>query len=248
MSDTKDNFSRQADAYARFRPGYPQALFDWLFSKCAAHNNAWDCATGNGQAAESIAAKFQTVYATDISIKQLDNAHKADNIIYSKQPAEQPSFDNDSFDLVTVAQSLHWFNHEQFFNEVHRVAKNGALFAAWGYNLPRSTPDINAVIDRFYTEVVGAYWDAERRHVDNSYSSIPFPQPALPCPGFSISYAWTVEQMSGYLSSWSAVQHFIKDRGFDPVGTVAEELLKVWGHDVQTVTFPIFMHAFHIQK
>lgn len=123
MKDTKDNFSRQSESYATYRPGYPQELFDWIFSHCPAYEAAWDCATGNGQAAVNIAAKFQTVFATDISISQLEKSKKKDNIIYSHGRAEQSSFADNSFDLITVAQSLHWFDHSMYFEEVKRVAR-----------------------------------------------------------------------------------------------------------------------------
>lgn len=249
MQDTKDNFSSQSDIYASHRPGYPEALFDWIYEHCKAFHTAWDCATGNGQAAIKLAAKFQMTYATDLSIKQLGNAHKSSNIIYQNERAEQPSFADNSFDLITVAQSLHWFNHELFFDAVKRVAKSDALFAAWGYQLPRVNTAINAIIDNFHTTVVGPYWDAERKHVDNKYASIEIPFKELPCPAFSISYNWTAQHMIGYLNSWSAVQHYKRNNNVNPVSLIEDELTKAWELEtLQEVTFPIFMRAVYIQK
>ncbi len=228
MKDTKDNFSSQSGFYADYRPGYPQALFDWIFAHSPALNKAWDCATGNGQAAINLAVKFQTVYATDISISQLEKSIKKDNIIYQQEQAEQPSFNDNSFDLITVAQSLHWFDHETFFNEVQRVAKPGALFAAWGYSLPRVITAINDIIDDFYSNIVGPYWDEERKHVDNEYASISIPFTVIPSPCFSIGYNWDAEHMIGYLNSWSAVQHYIKGKGVNPVSLIENELRAAW--------------------
>jgi SAM-dependent methyltransferase len=246
--EAKDNFSRQSADYARFRPGYPQELFDWLYSHCAGYEAAWDCATGNGQAAVNIAEKFEVVYATDLSISQLENSIKKENIIYRQGKAEEPDFENDSFDLVTVAQALHWLNHDKFFSEVKRVAKNGAIFAAWGYGLLSILPEINELIHKFYTDITGPYWDKERRHVDDHYASIPFPIEELPCPVFAMHYNWTSKHIIGYLNSWSAVQHYIKMKKANPIDIIKSDLEKAWGDGERLVTFPIFMRAGIITK
>ncbi|NER83157.1 MAG: hypothetical protein F6K42_27110 [Leptolyngbya sp. SIO1D8] len=70
----KDYFSLQATDYATYRPRYPAALFTWLAQQCEHHDLAWDCATGNGQAAIALASHFQQVIATDGSADQLHQA------------------------------------------------------------------------------------------------------------------------------------------------------------------------------
>ncbi len=248
MKDIKDNFSAQADIYAHYRPGYPDALFEWLYTHCRHFGRALDCATGNGQAAAKLSEKFELVNAIDISISQLENSYKAPNIQYSVEKAEQPSFPANSFDLITVAQALHWFDHKNYFEQMYKVAKTGALFAAWGYSLLRISEEIDSLTDDFYTNVTGPYWDEERKHIDNKYNSIPFPFALLPCPDFSISYPWKAEHMIGYLNTWSAVQHYIKKNNTNPVDLIKEKLLSVWGKQERIVTFPIFMTAGYIDK
>src|SRR5262245_31166204 len=100
----KDNFSKQANAYAKYRPSYPQELYDFILSKVERRETVWDCGTGNGQTAKELAKYFKKVFATDISEKQIQNAHIAENIFYSVQSAEQTNFPENSFDLVTVSQ------------------------------------------------------------------------------------------------------------------------------------------------
>lgn len=248
MKVKKDNFSAQSSGYARYRPKYPHALFDWIYTHCKQYQTAWDCATGNGQAAKVLLAKFDIVYATDISIRQLEKSRFAENIKYSVGSAEEPEFTDDSFDLVTVAQALHWFDYEQFFTSLKRVCKNGALFAAWGYNLIKVNKEIDPIIYDFYTNVVGAYWDEERRHVDNEYRNIALPFPTLPCPEFSISYDWTLEHLLGYFNTWSAVQHYIKEKSTNPVDELGERLAPYFNNEPVKVTFPIFMKACYIEK
>jgi hypothetical protein len=71
----KDYFSGYADEYTRYRPTYPAKLFNWLAQRAPAHALAWDCATGNGQAALGLAAQFDAVIATDASSAQIVTAH-----------------------------------------------------------------------------------------------------------------------------------------------------------------------------
>jgi hypothetical protein len=62
----KDHFSRQSAAYRQFRPGYPPELFAYLASIAPGRALAWDCATGNGQAAIGLAPHFTLVVVTGI--------------------------------------------------------------------------------------------------------------------------------------------------------------------------------------
>lgn len=229
----KDNFSRQSGAYAKFRPVYPPALYDFIFQQVKDFNRAWDCGTGNGQVAGVLAGRFDEVDATDISQRQLDLAVQKPNIHYSCQAAEHVNFPADHFDLITVGQAIHWFDHERFYPGVKEVLKPGGLIAEFGYQLFRSTVAINEVMDHFYQEIIGPYWDAERRHVDEAYARIPFPFEPIPSPELYMTYSWSFEQMIGYLSSWSSVQHYLRDRQEDPVALIRDELETAWGEKAQ---------------
>src|SRR5690606_14213956 len=113
----KDNFSSVSDSYAKFRPNYPLAIFDFLYPLL--HNKAcpWYCGTSNGQLAAELAKDFIQVYATDISQSQLHHAKQAENIHSSLQPAERTKFEASTFDLITIAQAVHWFDFDQFYAE-----------------------------------------------------------------------------------------------------------------------------------
>jgi ubiquinone/menaquinone biosynthesis C-methylase UbiE len=126
-----DHFSSHAGAYARYRPTYPPALFDWLGGQCRAHDLAWDCGTGNGQAAQALAETFDRVVATDLSAEQIALAATHPRITYRVTPAETSGLNDRSCDLITVAQALHWFCHDAFYAEVQRVLKSDGIFGAW---------------------------------------------------------------------------------------------------------------------
>jgi len=245
----KDNFSKQAVEYAKYRPDYPSSLFDFILSHVKQRSAAWDCATGNGQTAKVLARFFDKVHATDISQQQLDNAPSAPNIIYTMEAAESTAFNDDEFDLVTVSQALHWLDFDKFYKEVNRVTKKKGWIAAWSYSLPTVSPQIDKVFDDdFYKSVIGPYWDAERKHVDAHYKSIPFPFKEIDCPVFNIHFNWSLADLQGYASTWSAVQKFIKANGFNPVDELANKLQPVWKEERMDVVFPVHMRMGQVLK
>ena len=245
----KDNFSNNSADYARFRPTYPTAVFRHILQYVANRDNAWDCATGNGQSAKELAAYFTSVYATDISANQLKNAIQKDNINYKLEPAEHTSFPDNLFDLVTVAQAIHWFNFDEFYKEVKRTSKETGILAVIGYGNFETGGELNDVIKHFYNKVVGPYWDTERKYIDESYRTIPFPFTELKPIALEQEYEWTFEQLTGYLNTWSAVQHYIKSNNEKPVNAFSNELKKAWGEEKsKAFSFPILMRIGKIEK
>lgn len=240
----KDYFSSHAPVYATFRPNYPEALYQFIFRNVKHYGKAWDCATGNGQAAQYLAGHFKEVYATDISQQQLDNAFHARNIHYALSPAEHTPFEDNLFDLVTVGQALHWFDRDKFYAEVKRVGKPGGLLVVWGYALLYIEPEVDALVADFYANIVGPYWDDARRLVEEEYKSIDFPFDEILCPRFSIDVEWTVDHLAGYFESWSATQKYIRMNGESPVPGLREKLQAYWKPgEVKQVRFPVFMKA-----
>jgi ubiquinone/menaquinone biosynthesis C-methylase UbiE len=240
----KDNFSKKADQYAKFRPDYPDALFDFLLSLVPRRGNAWDCGTGNGQVAVRLAAFFEQVEATDISSSQLDHALLHERIVYSVQPAERTSFPDGHFDLITVAQAIHWFDFDAFYREVDRSIRPGGVLAVIGYELIRISPAVDLVLDAFYRDVVGPFWDRERRYIDERYRTIPFPYPDVAVPVFVNEVEWTFDHLIGYIGTWSAVKHYQKERGQDPVELVYARLREGWGGlGTRAGRFPILLRV-----
>lgn len=238
----KDLFSSQSKAYAAFRPTYPQALYDFVLRKVKRFDAAWDCATGNGQVARDLCGHFKTVYATDLSQQQLDEAYSAPNIQYTLSKAEQTSFTQKSFDLITVGQALHWINTEEFYKEVNRVSKPAGVIAVWGYSLLSVNTLIDPLFNSFYFEKVGQYWDAARKLVETEYTTIDFPFGEKEEARFHIRVNWNREQFAGYLTSWSATQKFIKTNGHNPVPEFVKSIEHHWSpSEVKEVTFPVFV-------
>ncbi|HEX5010857.1 MAG TPA: class I SAM-dependent methyltransferase [Planctomycetota bacterium] len=225
----RDHFSQTSAAYAEFRPGYPATLFDWLASLAPARRLAWDAATGNGQAALPLAARFERVVATDASAEQLREATPHAHIEYRVARAEDGGLPDASVDLLTVAQSAHWFELPAFHAQAARALAPRGVVALWCYGLLAIEPGLDERLRAFYVEVVGPYWPPERRLVDEGYRGLSFPYDELAAPGFAMEHDLTLPALAGYLGTWSAVQAFRKERGSDPVEPCLRELEPAWG-------------------
>lgn len=224
----KDHFSSQAPDYARFRPNYPAELFTWLAGIAPSRGTAWDCGTGSGQAAIGLAAHFACVFATDPSRKQLEHAEPHPRIDYRLAPAEVSLLDTASIDLVTVAQAIHWFDLDRFYAEAKRVLKPDGIIAAWTYTLLDVEAGIDELVSDYYRNVVGPYWPPERKMVDDRYRSLPFPFDPVASPAFEIRTEWSLDDLLGYLGTWSATQAYVKATGIDPLSALGKRLAPSW--------------------
>lgn len=247
MPDTtfKDYFSTQSADYRSFRPSYPDGLFDFLSGLAPARDLAWDCATGNGQAAVGLARHFHRVIATDASANQLVQAIAAPNVDYRQAPAERAPLADASVDLITVAQALHWFDVDVFHREAARVLKDGGAIAEWSYNLLRIAPAVDDIVLRLYADTLGPWWPEERRLVENGYRDLPFPFQRIEVPEFALSTQWDLRALVGYLMTWSAVQRYTAARGRNPVEAILPELAVAWGEaeTERVVVWPLVLQA-----
>jgi SAM-dependent methyltransferase len=243
-------FNDKSDLYASARPLYPIELFEYISSLCQQHTHVWDCATGNGQAAIGLAKHFKQVEATDISQQQIANAFSHTNIHFSVQTAESTQFQDQQFDLVNVAQALHWFDFEQFWSEVYRVLKPGGLFVAYTYAWTTVTPQIDHVTDTYLKNIIEPYWAANNRLCWDGYRSVDFPFDQLDIPPFKMQMHWNLREYINFLHTWSATRRCIDDIGEAFFQQLQEALSTVWGpvDEVKNVSAPLTVIAGYINK
>lgn len=238
-----DHFAKVATVYAAHRPTYPPELFAWLAENTPGHDLVWDCATGTGQAATALAEYFNQVWATDASAAQIKAASPCRNVSYHTASAECSGLPDQSADLVTVAQALHWFDLNLFYSEVQRVLKPGGILAVWTYGIFRvegaDSDEVQRLLDRFYYETVGPCWPPERRHVENGYTDLTFPFAEITPPDCVMPVDWTLDNLSGYLRSWSATSRYRELHRTDPVIPLAEQLAPLWGKARRRVVWPL---------
>ena len=239
----KDHFSHASDDYRRWRPGYPPELFEWLASQSPSTALAWDCATGNGQAAVALAAVFARVIATDASAAQIREAEPCEGIEYRVAPAEDSALGDASVDLVTVAQALHWFDVERFHAEAQRVLKPGGVIAEWGYGLALISPEIDIPVLEFSAITVGPYWPPERALVEAAYVDLPFPFERLDAPAFAMQARWDLDRFIAYLGTWSSVTGYRRALGRDPLPALHDDLAPLWGNVEREIRWPLVLRV-----
>ena len=217
-------------------------MFSFLAYRCNEHELAWDCATGNGQAACSVAPFFKKVVATDASDEQIASAESHSRIEFRVAAAESSGIESASVDLIIVAQALHWFDIERFFDEACRVLKPGGVLAVWSYERCRVSTDCNGVIEKIIAEVE-SYWPPERDIVEDHYRSITLPMPEIPVDDFEMRLDWTADEMLSYMRTWSATQRYMHANGADPVALYEQELSQTWGEGKRDASWPLTLKA-----
>jgi SAM-dependent methyltransferase len=243
----RDHFSRLAATYAAYRPSQPPELVAWAAALAPGRALAWDCATGNGQAALALAEHFDRVAATDASAAQIARATAHPRVTYAVGPAEASGLASASVDLVAVAQALHWFDLDVFYREVRRVLVSGGALAVWSYMAPRlDEPALNAMFRHHMYDVLGPYWPPERRLIEAGYRTLAFPFDEVEAPRFELTREWTLAQLAGYMRSWSATAQYVDAHGRDPIADFEADARDAWGDDgaaVRTVRWDYAIRA-----
>jgi SAM-dependent methyltransferase len=240
----KDTISSQANISTRCRPFYPSELYRFILSLVDSRQVAWDCGTGNGQVAYELSQHFEQVYATDTCRQRLKYALRNDNLTYKAEAAETTSFPDQCFDLITVPQAVHRVDFYRFYNEVRRTLKPGGVLALIGHGLVKIEDDMDDIIHHFYSRVIGPYWDKERIYIDEQYQNIPFPFAEIPTPRLFNFVDWTLHQFTGYLKTWPAVQHYMKEHKYNPVDLIYDNLRKVWAPTTtRKIKFPLLLRV-----
>lgn len=239
---TEKRFSKQAKLYAKYRPDYPKELYDFIFDHLSEKQVAWDCATGSGQIAGFLANHFNQVFANDISEEQLSFAPQKPHITYLNTSAENSGLPDNTFDLITIGQAIHWLNFDKFYDEVRRTARKNALLAVIGYGMIRINKEVNSIIDNLYETAFCQHFNENRQYLDKHYRTIPFPFKEITTPDFNHSLKWSIDQLEGYFNSWSAIQRIKSENKYNSVDQTVKKLKKALSnHQTITVTFPVFM-------
>jgi ubiquinone/menaquinone biosynthesis C-methylase UbiE len=229
-----DHFSTKSNEYSFSRPHYPESLFEYLSKVTSNREVVWDCATGNGQAAIGLCKYFKKVIASDMSKNQIENRFVRDNIFYEVFPAETANLSDDSIDLITVAQAIHWFNFERFYDEVWRVSKkSGSIIAVWSYGMHKINPEIDKISDRLTVggDILGNYWPKETEFVKDNYETIPFPFEEFRPPKFKMIVEWSLHDLFSYMETWSSVKKFQLQNHYNPLDLIRKDFEDLWGQE-----------------
>ena len=242
-STSRNWFYQGGQAYSRFRPEYPSELARLLASVSPGSALAVDVGCGNGQLTTQLAAHFDKVLGADSSTDQIACAAAHPCVEYVCAPAEQLPVADHSAQLITAAQAAHWFDLPRFYEEVRRIGASGAVLALISYGVLRLDDELDPRFGRFYWHEIGPYWPAERKLVDTGYADLPFPFEEQAPPSPEICKTWSLEELLGYISTWSAVRSVREAGREDILQDLAADLTVLWGDPTRgrEVYWPINM-------
>lgn len=202
-------FGPLAEEYARFRPSYPDSLFDALFARLdEPRATVLDVGAGTGKATESLLRRGARVAALEPNRSMLAKA--ARRLVGAPgwlgavaAPAESLPVASATVACVTVAQAFHWFDPEPAMDEIARVLRPGGLLAVT-WNVVAS----DAFTDEVFA-LVARYNASYGRPVTRLMLSTPEPiarHPAFevePPAEFAHERPMNADAYVGYAFSWS---------------------------------------------
>jgi len=136
----KELFTGKAESYAKARPGYPQEAMDYISTLISVDAVIADIGAGTGKFTEQLAVRGYKIFAvepnSDMREQLAVSLAAFSNTTIVPSPAEATTLPNQSIDVITCAQALHWFEPDAFRAECIRIGKPGAIVIAIYNNTP----------------------------------------------------------------------------------------------------------------
>ncbi len=172
MSDARTpSFGGNRDAYAAFRPSYPDALFDRILAALPAthRQRAADLGAGTGLSTLPLCRSFAEVLAIEPDQHMsaaLHDLHPAIRVLHTS--AEQAQIPPASLDLVTSATAFYWMDGDRVARLAQQWLRPRGVLAVYRYGIIGGPDGLMALMRREMHE----RWDAVRhpRLRDEDYS------------------------------------------------------------------------------
>jgi SAM-dependent methyltransferase len=161
-------FDAWAGDYDRFRPGYPEELFEAMSQllPIPRQPHVVDLGAGTGRASLAMAEMGWRVTAVEPGKPMLDllragAANRGLLVSTVQATAEETGLDPASADLVTAAQAFHWFDKDRALQEAARILKpSGGLALFWNVRDAERSPflaDYADLLQRVTSDDAGRY-------------------------------------------------------------------------------------------
>jgi SAM-dependent methyltransferase len=134
MSARALSFGTVAQAYERFRPGYPVELLDLVTTYAGRPvRTALEIGAGTGKATRLFAARGIAVTATDPDEAMLAELRKhVPGTVSTVRAAFEDLRTGDTYGLVYAAAALHWTSPEGRWSRVAALLEPGGVFGSFG--------------------------------------------------------------------------------------------------------------------
>ncbi|MFX1323052.1 MAG: class I SAM-dependent methyltransferase [Promethearchaeota archaeon] len=138
LQDPKKRFSSRVKDYIKYRPGYPQAIIDFLKEENILRDNSVvaDIGSGTGILSKLFLKNGNKVYGIEPNHDMRKAAErlisKYDNFISINGSAEKTGLKEKTIDLITAGQAFHWFDIEKTKREFKKIINpNGYIVLIW---------------------------------------------------------------------------------------------------------------------
>ncbi|TDM07886.1 class I SAM-dependent methyltransferase [Macrococcus lamae] len=135
--DNTELFTSKAEIYELGRPSYPDALLAFMKDQfmMTEETIVADIGAGTGKFTEKLLDLGCQVFAIEPNhamANELRDGLMCSQLSISERPAEHSELEDNSVDMITAAQSFHWFDTSKFKKECQRIlAGNGPVCLIW---------------------------------------------------------------------------------------------------------------------
>jgi SAM-dependent methyltransferase len=172
-NDPKSRFSSRVDTYRRYRPTYPTEMLDYMKNHCGLSSRSViaDIGSGTGILTGIFLKLGNTVHAVEPNAEMRIAAEEAftgfPGFHSHDGSAEATNLPSRSIDLVTAAQSFHWFDLEKARIEFRRIAKPDSCIAlVWNDRISEGTMFAEAY-ESFLNEFGTDYRQVNHKNIED---------------------------------------------------------------------------------
>lgn len=159
-NDTLNRFSGRVENYVKYRPHYPDALFDFLEQEKVLQKgfSIADIGSGTGISSEPLLKRGYTVYGVEpnkemrIAAESIFSSNSYQTLgafVSIEATAENTLLPDHSVNTVIAGQAFHWFDKEKSKAEFKRILKPGGQVVLMWNDRRTDTTDFLKVYEDF---------------------------------------------------------------------------------------------------
>lgn len=150
MNKSFGNFGKLVRNYKAVRPRYPTKTIKDIYSFIKTPTPVvLDLGCGTGISTQQMVKRGSKIFGCDVDDQMIANAKKDKSITYVRGSAENLPFPKDTFDIITMFTSFHWFTIKKALKEIHRVLKpKGIVCIVQPSHKSPFTGDHNVIISK----------------------------------------------------------------------------------------------------
>jgi ubiquinone/menaquinone biosynthesis C-methylase UbiE len=244
----RNNFAKLVDSYAKYRRDYPEKSYKLIYNFCpSVEAIVLDIGCGTGIVTKHLSSYYKNITGTDREIAMTDFAKDDNkNLKFISAKAEELPFENESFDLVTVATAYHWFDFDLAGKEIFRVLKpSGKMCVFWRMDISKSRNYLPQFAYDNLIKLISIIPKASREPItEEIFTRVGFSN--VKKEEFAFEDTYTKEEILGYVQSHSTF-NLLDDKQKEEYIRLNEEAVDQYLVD-GIFTFEQLVRMFFIEK